>query len=294
MALISLPKSHHEILLASLGRDSLDAFAFVCAFSSADELTALVDSETTQHYLNVGLRAAYNRDRAENGVYLLGKGADPRPLVATVGVPNAQDFFDRGLQGLMQEPIVTPVATVNISWTPEREKNDLRLLWTSWKPTNHTVLVAIEGCDNSQPGILHLQALHASLSPTARLAWMQFDLEHTLGSSINRVASIGNVQGTPLHWAVDEHGEVWKNREVLAFLLRHGAEPHVRNHRNQTPRDCVREQLKLPDECLSPKAREYYSYAHDALAEAERADTSSVSASVRKGFFTKLKNALGN
>lgn len=254
--------SEQEVLLDSLDSNSQDAFYFMCAFSPLPEIEAFLQKNTSQsQLLDMGLKAACTSSRPGVCKLLLDHGADIQPLVAFIGQATAQEF--------LEDP------TVIVSWTTEREMHDLRLRWISLKPKSQTVLTAVEGFEGPPrlpaPSILHLQASSTQFSPAQRIAWMEFDLERAEnGSNINRIADIRNIEGTPLHWVVDDHSEVWENREVLLFLLEcDGVDPFVRNRFGQTARDYVVEQLALGEGCLITKMREFYLFAFEALRDAE-------------------------
>ncbi|CZT19412.1 uncharacterized protein RCC_05263 [Ramularia collo-cygni] len=271
------PLPQHDILITSLGPASPDALYFSSAFSTLEGVEALIREDTPQKHLDLGLRAAYASSRADVGKKLLQHGANSKPLVAFIGTAAAQEFFNKPMTA---------------SWASEQEKNSLRLQWTSLQPKNKTALVAVEGFDEPAPSILHLQALHTSMSPAQRIAWMQFDLDRAAPSSnINRLADIRNVQGTPLLWAVEEHGSPWENRKVLTFLLENGADPLIKDREGRTPRDYVVEMLAMPEEDLAESMREFYKFALSALEGAEASASENIAKG--NGFLGKMKGALG-
>jgi hypothetical protein len=242
----------------------------LCGYCTLREIQELAKSNINQDHLDHGLRAAFARSRPDVAMYLVDRGADWKPLAAFVGVDEAQTFLDKGRRELEQQKIETRPVQVPAAWTTDREYSDLRLQWISLQSRNHTVRAAVEGTGERSETILHLESIHASKTPTARIAWMQFDLAR--GTDINETVVAGNVSGSPLHFAVDEHGEPWKNAEVLDFLLEHGADPFVKNHwPKQTPREYVDSMLGLPDDCLAPQMRDFYRVASAKLLAAENA-----------------------
>lgn len=242
--------SQYDALISSLGPETPDAFYFSCAFGTIEDIKA--QKCTTQKHLNLGLKAAYTAGRADVGKYLGRRGAECKPLVAFVGEAAAQDYLG---------------VPMSASWSSDREKNDLRLEWASLLPKNRTVVIAVEGFDEPAPSILHLQASSLSMPPDQRIAWMRFDLERsTSGSNLNRIAYSGNIQGTPLHWAVDDHNKPWENRDVLTFLLEQRADPRITDGLNKIPKEYVQEMLAIPEGEISSEMREFYSFALDVVS----------------------------
>ncbi|RMZ77800.1 hypothetical protein DV736_g6697, partial [Chaetothyriales sp. CBS 134916] len=218
------------------------------------------------------------------------QGVNVNPLIPTIGLEVTQAFMSKGQQALKSQHIKSSSLALSSPARSLREQNDLRLQWTQLKSKNSTVSAIVEGVEDQRLTALHLQAHDTRSSSIHRIMWMQFDLDRSANAHLNRIADICNVQGTPLHWTVDDHADVWENREVLAFLLARGADPTIKNRLNQTPREMCLEQLELPDGALLPQLCEFYLYAVDELAKAEQNFAAATGRSQSTSLFSKANN----
>ena len=105
-----IPERELEVILQSLGESSPDAFYVICAFRPYEDIIHACNG-LSQRHLDLGLKAAHARNRADVARYLLSQGAQADPLVAMIGAQEARSFFERGLRAQVSSVTVAPHST---------------------------------------------------------------------------------------------------------------------------------------------------------------------------------------